>query len=143
MPPKAEPSVVRMLSQVPIFAPLGEKMLQSIATQAKERRFAAADRLVAQGEQGIGFFLILDGSVEVRIGGKATATLGPGQFFGEMALLDNQPRSADVVGRSAGRCLVVSAWEFWGALAKEPEVIRLLFQETVRRLRAAGPGFTE
>lgn len=143
MPAQANASVVRMLAQVPIFAPLGEKMLQSIAAEAKERTFAPGHKLVAQGDKGIGFFLILEGSVEVRADGKVAATLGPGQFFGEMALLDNQARTADVIGKSSGRCLVVSAWEFWGTLSKEPEVIRLLFQETVRRLRAPGSGFTD
>lgn len=132
-----------MLAQVPIFAPLTEKMLQTIAAEAKDRRFAVGDRLVGAGDKGIGFFLILEGKVEVRVAGKVAATLGAGQFFGEMALLDNQPRTADVVGTVAGRCLVVSAWEFWGTLSKEPEVIRLLFQETVRRLRAPGVAFSE
>ncbi len=143
MAPKADSATIQMLSSVPIFASLGEKALQKIAGDAKERGFRPGERLVATGEKGVGFFLILDGTVEVRRDGKSVARLGPSQFFGEMALLDEQPRTADVVATSDGRCLVVSRWEFWGYLSKEPETIRVLLQETVRRLRATGPGFSE
>lgn len=138
-----ERSRVELLAAVPVFAALPSKILGRIAEAAKERPFAAGQKVVSQGEKGVGFYLILDGTVEVRSGGKAIATLGPSQFFGEMALLDEQPRTADVVGLTAGRCLVLSSWEFWGFLAKEPEAIRTLLQETVRRLRAPGRGFTE
>ncbi len=141
--PKADSSKVQMLAAVPIFAPLGEKALGRIAGDAQERKFTAGEKLVSKGEKGMGFFLLLDGQVEVRTGSTVLARLGPAQFFGEMALLDEQPRTADVVATTPGRCLVVSRWEFWGYLSKEPEMIRLLFQETVRRLRTPGGGFSE
>jgi CRP-like cAMP-binding protein len=134
---------VKMLATAPIFAPLGEKILTRIVKDAKKRAFAPGEKLVSKGEKGMSFFLILRGSAEVRGDGKVLATLAPPQFFGEMALLDEQPRSADVVATSPGSCLVVSKWEFWGFLANEPDTIRILFQETVRRLRAPGKGFTE
>lgn len=143
MAPKADPALVQRLAAVPIFSSLGEKALKSIASDAKERRFGAGEKLVSKGDKGVGFFLILDGHVEVRNGATVLATLGPSQFFGEMALLDDQPRTADVVAKTAGNCLVVSRWEFWGYLSKEPETIRLLLQETVRRLRTPVPGFSE
>jgi CRP/FNR family transcriptional regulator, cyclic AMP receptor protein len=141
--PKPEESVVRSLAAVPIFASLSPKTLSRIAEAAKERSFAAGDKLVSKGEKGIGLYVVLEGSVEVRDDGKVLAALRSPQFFGEMALLDDQPRTADVVATSPGRCLVVSRWEFWGYLLKEPETIRLLLQETVRRLRSTGKGFSE
>jgi CRP-like cAMP-binding protein len=128
---------------VPVFAPLPSKILGHIAEAAKERSFTAGQKVVSQGEKGVGFYLILDGKVEVRSNGKTVATLGPSQFFGEMALLDEQPRTADVIGVTAGRCLVLSRWEFWGFLGKEPDAIRILMQETVRRLRTPGAAFSE
>jgi CRP/FNR family transcriptional regulator, cyclic AMP receptor protein len=143
LPPKPDPETVKMLAKVPIFASLKEKDVGKIAQIGLDRPFAAGQQLVKQGEKGIGFYLILSGTVEVSSGGKSLATLGPGQFFGEMALLDDQPRTADVVGTTAGHCLVVSPWEFWSFGANNPEVIRSLFQESVRRLRAAGKGFSE
>jgi CRP/FNR family cyclic AMP-dependent transcriptional regulator len=140
---KGDSGRIEMLARVPVFAPLGDKILARIAKDAKEKSFATGDKLVSRGENGVGFYLLLEGKVEVRANGKVLATLGPAQFFGEMALLDDQPRSADVVAVSGGRCLVISRWEFWGPLSNEPEAIRILFQETVRRLRAQGPGFSE
>lgn len=144
MAEKVDPALIRMLAAVPIFAPLGDKMLRALASEGQEQRYKAGDKLVAQGDKGVGLFLILEGTVEVRHGEKPLASLGAGQFFGEMALLENQERTADVVATSPVRCLVVSSWEFWGTLSKEPEVIRLLFQETVRRLRTPNaPAFRE
>ncbi len=132
-----------MLAAVPIFSTLGEKLLKRIASGAKERQYAAGETIVRKGEKGIGFYLILDGKVSVRADGKTLTTLGPAQFFGEMALLDDQPRTADVVAESACHCLVISAWEFWGFLANEPETIRALFQETIRRIRPPKGVYTE
>ncbi|MGI0131437.1 MAG: cyclic nucleotide-binding domain-containing protein [Thermoplasmata archaeon] len=131
----SEPSTVRMLSAVPMFSMLGDKLLKRIVKGAKERNYAAGEKIVSQGERGIGFYLILSGKVEVRSNGKTVTSLGPAQFFGEMALFDDQPRTADVVAETPCRCLVVSAWEFWGFLANEPETLRMMFQETIRRIR--------
>lgn len=132
-----------LLADVPIFSPMKGKVLARIAKDAQERRFVLGEKLVSKGEKGIGFYLLMEGTVEIRSEGKVVATLGPSQFFGEMALFDDQPRTADAVATSAGRCLVVSRWEFWGYLANEPEALRILFQETVRRLRTPAQGFTE
>lgn len=140
---REDASAVQMLGQVPIFSSLGEKLLRQLADGAKDRRFAANEKVLSQGEKGIGFFLILEGRVEVRANGKVLATLGPSQYFGEMALLDEEPRTADVVAVAPTRCLVVSRWEFWGYLSDKPEAIRLLLQETVRRLRATDRAFSE
>ena len=128
-----------MLSRVPMFSSLGKKSLQTIADSASERTFNPGDAIVTQGEVGIGLFLVAEGQVHVEKSGKTVATLGPGNYFGEMALLDEQPRSANVRAASQARCLVLSPWEFWGTVGKDPEALRTLLKETVRRLRQSSP----
>ncbi|MCI4352647.1 MAG: cyclic nucleotide-binding domain-containing protein [Thermoplasmata archaeon] len=127
-----------MLGSVPLFSGLGKSQLRTMVTSAKERTYRAGETIVKQGEKGIGFYLILDGQARVEKAGQQVAVLGPGQFFGEMALLDQQPRTADVLASGAVRCLVLSPWEFWSAVGNEPEVLRTLLKETVRRMRS-GP----
>ncbi len=143
MPKGAETEIVRRLSAVPLFSTLSERDLGAIAKAGAERRYAANERIVTKGEKGIGFYLVLDGRVEVRADGRSVATLGPGQFFGEMALFEEQPRTADVVAVAPAHCLVLSRWEFWGAMSREPEVLRGLVSELVRRLRATSQALSE
>ena len=128
-----------MLSTVPMFSSLGKKSLQTIADSASERTFNPGEAIVNQGEVGIGLFLVAEGQVNVEKSGKTVATLGPGNYFGEMALLDEQPRSANVRAASHARCLVLSPWEFWGTVGKDPEALRSLLKETIRRLRQSSP----
>jgi CRP-like cAMP-binding protein len=137
------PSAQAMLGSVPLFSSLSKSQLRTMATTAKERNYRAGDLIVKQGDKGIGFYLILAGQAQVGRGGKQVAALGPGQYFGEMALLDEQPRTADVRATGAVRCLVLSPWEFWAAVGNEPEVLRTLLKETVRRIRTSPTGLTD
>jgi len=132
-----------MLGTVPLFAPLKKGQLRTLVESGKERTYKAGDAIVSKGEKGIGFYLIQSGEARVERGGQTLATLGPGQFFGEMALLDEQPRTADVRAVGPVRCLVLSSWEFWAAVGDEPEVLRSLLKETVRRLRSGTGGLSE
>jgi len=137
------PETLAMLGSVPLFAPLSKKQVKILAESAKERSFSAGQTIVRQGDKGVGFYLVLSGKVHVRRGGQTIATHGPGQFFGEMALVDDQPRTADVVAEGTVNCLVLSAWEFWSAVGDEPEVLRTLLKETVRRIRASPAALSE
>lgn len=132
-----------MLGSVPLFSSLGKAQLRTMATTAKERSYRPGESIVKQGEKGIGFYLILEGQARVDKGGRQVAVLGPGQYFGEMALLDEQPRTADVLATGAVRCLVLSPWEFWSAVGNEPEVLRTLLKETVRRMRSGKSELSE
>jgi CRP-like cAMP-binding protein len=136
-------AAMAMLSSVPLFAPLNKAQLRTLVESGKERSYRAGEAIVKQGDKGIGFYLIQSGEARVERGGKTLASLGPGQFFGEMALLDNQPRTADVNAVGPVQCLVLSSWEFWSAVGDEPEVLRSLFKETVRRLRSGNVGLSE
>lgn len=126
-----------MLASVPLFSGLSKSQVRTLATTAKERSFQAGQTIVKQGEKGIGFYLILSGQARVSKSGTPVGVLSAGQFFGEMALLDEQPRTADVMATGPVRCLVLSPWEFWSAVGDEPAVLRALFKETVRRMRSA------
>jgi CRP-like cAMP-binding protein len=133
-------TVTNMLRAVPLFSGFDKKRLETLAQTVAERTYNSGDVIVTQGEKGIGFYLIAEGNVNVERSGKTLATLGPGKFFGEMALLDEQPRVASVKAVSRTRCLVLSPWEFWGSVGSDPEALRTLLRETVRRLRQAAPG---
>lgn len=137
--PSDRVAVMKLLAAVPVFASLDRKHLQTLASAAAERNYNPGDVIVAEGVKGLGFYLIADGQVTVEKAGKTVATLGTGQYFGEMALLDEQPRTANVRAAARTRCLVLSPWEFWGSVGKDPDAMRTLLRETVRRLRTSPP----
>jgi len=132
-----------MLEKVPIFSMLSERQLRGLAKDALERSYAEGAEVVKQGDKGVGFYLLLDGRVEVRRKGRRLATLGPGHFFGEMALFDNEPRTADVIATEPTRCLVLSKWEFWGFAMSEPRMLRGMLEEMARRLGATDRSLSE
>ena len=140
---KGPPDVQAMLGSVPLFSSLSKSQLRTMATTAKERHYRDGETIVKQGEKGIGFYLILAGQARVEKAGKPVAVLGAGQYFGEMALLDEQPRTADVRATGAVQCLVLSPWEFWSAVGEKPEVLRQLLKETVRRIRSSPAALSE
>lgn len=133
-------AAANMLKSVPLFSSLGKKQLQTLAMSASQLSYKPGDVIVTEGQKGIGFYLIAAGEVKIERGSRTVATLGPGKFFGEMALLDQLPRTASATATSPTRCLVLSPWEFWGSVADDPEVLRALLKETVRRLREVAPG---
>jgi CRP/FNR family transcriptional regulator, cyclic AMP receptor protein len=132
-----------MLGRAPIFGALTDRQLRSLAKTTKVVSFPADARVVKQGEPGIGLYLILSGEAEVRQGNRALARLGPGQFFGEMTLIDEQPRSADVVAVGPAECAVLSRWEFWGFAKSEPDVLQGVLKEMARRLRETNRALSE
>jgi len=136
------PDAVSLIGIVPFFSGLGEKRRKTIATQGKELSYKTGDSIVDEGSMGVGFYLILDGRAEVRKGSRVLATLGRGQFFGEMSLIDEQPRSADVVAVSPTKCWALSSWAFDSIVKSNPEIALLMLKEMVKRLRAAQSSFT-
>ena len=130
-------SVIALLEKNPLWAGLDKKELKAIVKVATERKFEAGDIILSRGEGGVGFYLIRDGLVEIKSNGNILAKLGPGQFFGEMAILDNQPRSADVVAAKPSKCLIVSEWSFKALISENPKIALNMLQEFARRLREA------
>jgi len=123
------------LAAVPLFAGLDHRELETIAESGREVSFAAGKKILQQGERGLAFLLILDGSVEVNKDGKRLAKLGKGQFFGEMTVIDDQPRSADVVAIEPTTCFGLTAWSFDAVIGSNPSIAKQIMKELVRRLR--------
>jgi CRP/FNR family transcriptional regulator, cyclic AMP receptor protein len=128
---------VSLIGNVPFFAGLDHKKRTAVSKQGKELSYKAGDSVVSEGSMGVGFYLILDGGVEVRKGGRVLARLTKGQFFGEMSLIDEQPRSADVVAVAPTKCWALTSWGFNALVKLHPEIAMSMLKEMVKRLRAA------
>jgi CRP/FNR family cyclic AMP-dependent transcriptional regulator len=104
--------VVNLLERVPIFEGLEQRDLERIAASMKERTFRAGDTVTSEGAGGIGFFVIEGGEAKVSVGGEERRRLGPGDYFGEVALLTDSPRTATIVADSDLHCYGMTSWDF-------------------------------
>ena len=96
------------------------------------------DRVIArQGDIGTGFFVVVDGRVRVVRDGERVATLGPGEFFGELSVIDGGPRNAHVVAEVPTRCLAIASWDFERVLLGHPALALTVLRIVVARLRAS------
>jgi CRP-like cAMP-binding protein len=119
----------------PLFQGLDESGLAALAGAAVEVEFPA-DRVIArQGEIGTGFFVVVDGMVRVVRDGAVIARLGPGEFFGELSVLDGGPRIAQVAAEAPTRCLALASWDFERVLRDEPGVALSILRVVAGRLR--------
>lgn len=140
---KANRTAMRMLEKVPIFSGLSERHRESLSRVAVEKKFAPDAQIVEQGEKGVGFFLLTEGSAAVRRNGRQLKELGPGDFFGEMALFEDSPRNAGVFALEPTQCLVFSRWDFWAFAMDKPTVLRGIVEELARRLGATDQALTD
>jgi CRP/FNR family cyclic AMP-dependent transcriptional regulator len=134
---RAMAAPVETLRNVPLFAGFGAKELERLAREFKERTFSEGSSVTREGSTGMGFFVIAEGNAEVQVGGERTGTLGPGDHFGEIALIDDLPRSATITATSDLRCYGLTSWEFRPFVEEHPQVAWPLLQTLARRLRAA------
>jgi CRP-like cAMP-binding protein len=125
------------LKAVPFFAGLDAKQLKTVAGSGKELEYQSGDTIVEEGTMGVGFYMVIDGKVEVRKGSKVLAKLSKGQFFGEMSLIDEEPRSADVVAIQPTKCFTLSTWVFSALIKQHPELALPMLKELAKRLRGA------
>ena len=125
------------LQQVPLFAACSRKDLQLVARRAEDVRVPSGKALVTEGETGHEFFVILDGTARVSRQGRKIAALGPGDSFGELALLEKAPRNASVIADSDMELVVLGQREFGGLLDEVPGFARKLLTGMARRLRDA------
>src|ERR671934_1720475 len=114
--------LVESLKGVPLFAGVRDKELGRLARIMRESRFNEGDAITTEGRSGVGFFLIEDGNATVSRRGEILRTLQPGDHFGEIALIDEGPRSATVVATTDLRCRGLAAWEFKTFVLEHPDI---------------------
>jgi CRP-like cAMP-binding protein len=130
-------AVEETLARVPLFSGVKDKDLKKLGKRMQERSFDEGEVITTQGESGLGFFVIEDGNASVSRDEQVVRNLGPGDFFGEVALIDEGPRSATVVATTNLRCRGMTAWEFKPFVEEHPDVAWSLLQTLVGRLREA------
>ena len=137
MPMRKKDQYLDHLAKVPLFSACSKKELQTIARAADDVEVPAGKVLVEEGKPGHEFFLIIDGTASVKRGKKEIVKLGPGQYFGELALLDRGPRSASVIAKDDMELLVLGQREFAGVIDEVPTLAHKLLTSMARRLREA------
>jgi DNA-binding SARP family transcriptional activator len=128
-------SSTELLKQVPMFKGLNEEELREIVNISTERDFAADTMIFRHGDLGEHFYLVLSGAVDILLTNGVAIPRGRGQFFGEMALFDDAPRSADVQSRTDTRCLLIQQDALMTLLLDKPQITLTILKEVVRRLR--------
>ncbi|MGH8870405.1 MAG: cyclic nucleotide-binding domain-containing protein [Acidimicrobiia bacterium] len=131
---------IDLLGGVPLFSDLSKKDLSRILNTAKETVHDEGETVITEGRGGVGFHLITQGKAKVVRGGRTVAILGPGEFFGEMALVDDAPRSASVIADSELGTLAISKWEFRPLIKAHPELAWKMIEHLVVRVREEQTG---
>lgn len=125
------------LRKVPMLSGLDDQDLERLGRQMKERRFPEGSAVTTEGAGGAGFFVIVDGNATVSVRDEVVAQLGPGDHFGEIALIDEGSRSASIVAATDLTCYGLTAWEFRPFVEEHPQVAWTMLQTLARRLRDA------
>jgi CRP/FNR family transcriptional regulator, cyclic AMP receptor protein len=132
----AGPSV-ELLQRVPLFAGLERKELERLSGSFKERTFPAGDTVATEGEGGAGFFVIESGEAVVKVRGEERGRLGPGDYFGDIALIDQGDRTASIEAVSDLKTYGLTFWDFRPLVESDARIAWPLLQAMAQRLRAA------
>jgi pyruvate,water dikinase len=138
-PPSPPTDPLAALQRVPLFADLDRRQAEQIARLLKLRPFSRGETVIMEGSGGAAFFLIDSGEATVSSKGVQLATLGPGDYFGEIALIDGGPRSATVIAATDLVCYGLTFWEFRPLVERNSAIAWKLLQALAKRLRAAEP----
>ena len=122
------------LSQVPMFSACTRKELEQVAKAADEVTVSSGERIIREGDTGHEFYVIIEGKATVTRDGTEIAALGPGDYFGELSLLDGQKRDSTIVATTATDLLVIGVREFVTLLEDVPQLTRKLLGGMARRL---------
>ena len=133
----ARDQFIEHLAQVPLFSALSRRELALVARRAEDVTVPVGKVLVSEGETGQQFFVIMSGEAKLSRRGRKIATLGPGDAFGELALLDKHPRNATAVAETPMELVVLGQREFAGLIDDVPGFARKLLAAMAARLRAA------
>lgn len=132
--------VSKRLEEIPLFSRLKQKHLKLVAQQSKTVSFESGASICTEGESGVGMHVIAEGQVKISVGGREIRQMGPGAFFGEVALLDGGPRSATVVAESDVVTVSIPFWNFRNLLNEHPEIAVAMLEEAAKRLRRTEEG---
>lgn len=133
---------LKLLSEVPLFEGLSKKELRAIVQAAKEVSHREGAVLAREGDSGVGFFLIMDGTAKVSVRGRPRNTMGPGDFFGEISLIDQGPRTATVTAETPITTLGITAWVFKRLIEQNPSIASKMLKVMAQRLRQSSRELT-
>lgn len=126
---------IDLLRRVPIFADLERRELEEVASSLKERTFRAGETIAEEGQGAVGFFIIEEGSARVTVKGEDRGRLGPGDYFGEIALIAESARTATVIAETDLRCLAMTFWDFRPFVENNGRVAWKMLQALSKRVR--------
>jgi len=126
---------LELLGRTPLFATCDPASLEPVSDRVIEVAFGTGQVIARQGDVGTGFFVIISGSARVVRDGVAIATLGPGEFFGELSVLDGLPRTAQVTAIEPTECLALATWDFEALIQEQPGIALSVMRGLASRLR--------
>ena len=126
---------IEMLGSMPLFQGVDREDLGGIAVRTVEVDYAPGGVIVREGEVGTGFFVVVSGAVRVVRDGETVSTLGPGEFFGELSVLDHRPRNAQVAAAEQTTCLALASWDLEAVISEQPRVALAMLRVLAGRLR--------
>lgn len=124
----------QQLASVPLLAGLDDRSRRRLAEIGKRRTYAADESIVKEGSTGTALYIVLSGTARVERGGEKLGELNPGDFFGELALIEEHPRSATVIATEPTDCLLFPAWEFTALLEEHPVIALPIMRALIGRL---------
>jgi CRP-like cAMP-binding protein len=133
----ASPDRIELLRHVPLFADLEHRDLEAIAGSLREVTFEAGEEVTSEGGGGVGFFVIEEGQATVTVQGQLRAKLGPGDYFGEIALLARSDRTATVTADTPLRCLGMTSWDFRPLVESNGAIAWKLMRVLARKIQEA------
>jgi CRP/FNR family transcriptional regulator, cyclic AMP receptor protein len=125
-----------LLRRIDLFEEMSDKEIGRLAKSFRESRFSAGETIAAEGTRGVGFFVIGEGTVRYSVHGEDVGQGGPGDYFGEIALIDDGPRSATVTAETPVTAYGLTSWEFRPLVEENAEIAWELLQRMAKRLRA-------
>jgi CRP/FNR family transcriptional regulator, cyclic AMP receptor protein len=126
-----------LLAKVPLFEDLSDRELEMMAASMKARTFPAGHEIAREGQHGVGFFVIEAGDVQVLVGGQPVGRLGPGDHFGEIALIADSERTATIRAQSELHCYGMTSWDFRPLVEDHADIAWKLLQAVARKIRDA------
>jgi CRP-like cAMP-binding protein len=131
------PAPEELVQRVPLFSSLDKKEVQQLAGSMKERIFNQGDTITREGQSGVGFFIIEDGEANVTVAGEERGMLKAGDYFGEVALIDDSARTATITAKTELKTYGITSWEFRPLVENNAGLAWKMLQTMAKRLRDA------